>query len=95
MLTLDRLYNLPIGSKMIAYVGNFPYDLARCDRLSPADAGAPKYKQLLLHLEDSLRQMERNGAIKIIKSEIRRQRTSSKGTAEDWREFSYEVERLK
>jgi hypothetical protein len=93
--TLERLKQLPVGEKMIAYVGNFEYDIARCDKQSSVDAGAPKYKQVLYELWGELRHRVTVGEVELSKSEKPMKRTSNKGSAIEWRDFVYEVTRLR
>jgi hypothetical protein len=93
--TLQRVYELPIGQKLIVYVGNFEYDIARCDKQSPTDVGAPKYRQVLSSLQESLRILHDNGTIRVDKIERQHHRTNNKGKTQDWRDFAYEVQRLK
>lgn len=95
LLTLQRLYELPVGAKALAYVGNFEYDIARCDRMSPNDKGAPGYKRLLTELQEGLRFLQNDGRIKIEKVERKVQRTSNKGRPVEWRDFAYEVVKLR
>jgi hypothetical protein len=92
--TLQRIYELPVGGTMIAYVGNFEYDIARCERAAPTDKGAPAYKRLLTELQDGMRQLEHSGRIQVARVERKVQRTSNKGKPLEWRDFAYEVTRL-
>lgn len=92
--TLQRLGEMAPGEKMTAYTGNFEYDIARCDRQSPADKGAPTYKAMLEHLHSELLSMVVTKRIRMEKIENKKQRTSNRGTVNDWRDFSYEVTKL-
>lgn len=95
MHTLQRVLDLPVGDKMIAYVGNFDYDIARCERMSPLDKGAPRYKQLLTTLQDGLRLLNNDGRIRVDKVERQHRRTSNRGKVNEWRDFAYEVVKLR
>ncbi len=95
MLTLSKIHALSVGEKMVAYVGNFDYDIARCDKMSPNDRGASKYQALLELLRDELQRMHRDGYIAVHKFERQHHRTNNKGKAVEWRDFAYEVTKLK
>jgi hypothetical protein len=92
--TLDRIDRLAPGETIIAYVGNLDYDLARCDRMSPNDKGAPLYKHILTILQDELVRRVASKQIRLTRIEIKKQRTSDRGTVNDWRDFRYEVFKL-
>jgi hypothetical protein len=93
--TLNEIDKLPRGQTKIAYLGNFEYDIARCDRQSPADKGAPLYKHMLETLQDELNRRARANEIRITKIEVKHQRTNNRGTIHDWRDFRYEIVKLR
>jgi hypothetical protein len=94
ILTLDQIDRLHPGETMIAYLGNLEYDIARCDKQSPTDKGAPLYKYMLNALQDELQRRVARKQIRLTRIEVKSQRTSNRGTVNDWRDFRYEVVKL-
>jgi hypothetical protein len=92
--TLQRLQELPAGAKMVAYIGNLEYDIARCDKMSPIDSGAPTYKAVLTRLQEGLHILHHAGRISVNKIERQQHRTSNKGKTIEWRDYIYEVTKL-
>ena len=95
VLTIKRLRGLKPGEKMIAYVGDFEYDIARCNCMSSSDGGSPKYKQVLIALQDELQRLRTVGVISVNKQERSYQRTNNKGKCSEWHVFVYEVVKLR
>lgn len=92
--TLERIKGLAPGETMIAYVGNLPFDIERCDKHSMQDPGAPKYKEMLENFRDELERLVKTKQIRLVRNESKKQRTSNRGTINDWRDFEYEVTKL-
>ena len=91
--TLERIEALEVGSSMIAYIGNFEQDIARCEKVSSQDRGAPAYKRLLSGFYDELKHLQIKGIIELTKT-LRKANRPDEGRELIWTEYVYQAKKL-